>query len=197
MNKQTIITLLLALASFPLAAQEKADTVKNEKERKLTLYAKVADHLTHVGIDSLRATLLLAADSSFVDTVHIESYNEWNTDRKVTYVTADVGKPGNYLLQLEAKGYTTRWVPIDIPKLYKRELYRELKPIYLKALPKRKDDILRKVLLPSTFPVTMSEVNVSGVRIRSAELSRPRSDRSIWSSRMASCCCWVIAVNLL
>ena len=150
MNKQTIITLLLALASFPLAAQEKADTVKNEKERKLTLYAKVADHLTHVGIDSLRATLLLAADSSFVDTVHIESYNEWNTDRKVTYVTADVGKPGNYLLQLEAKGYTTRWVPIDIPKLYKRELYRELKPIYLKALPKQNDIVLDEVVVKAT-----------------------------------------------
>ncbi len=142
MNKQTLLALLLALLTIPLAAQEKADTVKKEKERKLTLYAKVADHLTHVGIDSLRATLLLAADSSFVDTVHIESYNEWNTDRKVTYVTADVAGPGRYLLQLEASGYTTRWVLIDIPKLYKRELYRELKPIYLKALPKRKDDIL-------------------------------------------------------
>ena len=150
MNKQTIITILLTLASFPLAAQEKVDTVKNEKERKLTLYAKVADHLTHVGLDSLRATLLLAADSSFVDTVHIESYNEWNTDRRVTYVTADVGKPGNYLLQLEAKGYTTRWVPIDIPKLYKRELYRELKPIYLKALPKQNDIVLDEVVVKAT-----------------------------------------------
>ncbi len=150
MNKQTIITILLTLVALPLAAQEKTDTVKKEKERKLTLYAKVADHLTHVGIDSLRATLLHAADSSFADTVHIESYKEWKTDRKVTYVEANVHEPGKYLLRLEADGYTARWVSVDLPKLYKRELYRELKPIYLKKVPKRNDIVLDEVVVKAT-----------------------------------------------
>ncbi|MBQ9640901.1 MAG: outer membrane beta-barrel protein [Bacteroidaceae bacterium] len=118
--------------------------------RSLEVYMKVADHLSHVGIDSLRATLLHAADSTFADTVGVMSHEEWQTHRKVTYAEFKISKPGHYLLKLEADGYTMRLVPIDIPKLYKRELYRELKPIYMKKLPKKNDIVLDEVVVRAT-----------------------------------------------
>ena len=125
MKKLSTLTLLLA---FVVSAYGQTDSTKTKK-RVLSVYASVADHLTHDGIDSLKATLLRAADSSFVDTAHVESYKY--DDKLHTYVDATVREAGKYLLRLEAKGYQTRFAPFDIQKMYKRESYRELKPIYL------------------------------------------------------------------
>ena len=46
MNKQVIITILLALVALTAQAQETTDSTKT-KERKLQVYAEVKDHLTH------------------------------------------------------------------------------------------------------------------------------------------------------
>ena len=97
MNK-LIITFLLALLST--AAYGQTDSTKTKK-RDLSVYASVADHLTHDGIDSLKATLLRAADSSFVDTVHVESYKY--DDKLHTYAVASIKEAGKYLLRFEAK----------------------------------------------------------------------------------------------
>ena len=132
MKRYILLSLALCLGNSvlkagPLSADN--DTTKT-KRRVLTVYANVTDHLTHEGIDSLRATLLRAADSTFVDTVHVDGYTSNN--RRTTYVTMAIREAGSYLLRLEADGYQTRYAPIDIPKLYKRELYQELKPIYMR-----------------------------------------------------------------
>ena len=80
------LTLLLLLpysaGLYASNLQTEADTTK-AKRRALSVYMNVADHLTHSGIDSLRATLLLAADSSFVDSVHVEGYT--NNDKRERY----------------------------------------------------------------------------------------------------------------
>ena len=135
--KQTVIAALIAFlvcgTSIRAAAQEASDSTKT-KQRELSVFASIADHLTHQGIDSLKATLLRAADSSFIDTVHVDGY-EFD-DRKMTYVSIPIHETGQYLLRLEAKGYQTRYAPFDIPKMYKRESYRELKPIYLRRINK-------------------------------------------------------------
>ena len=80
MNK-LIITFLFAL--FGMAAYGQTDSTKTKK-RDLSVYTSVADHLTHDGIDSLKATLLRAADSSFVDTVHVQSYKYKYDDKRHT-----------------------------------------------------------------------------------------------------------------
>ena len=49
--KQAIITFLQAL--FCMAAYGQTDSTKTKK-RELSVYASVADHLTHDGIDSLK-----------------------------------------------------------------------------------------------------------------------------------------------
>ena len=141
---------LLCVIAFVPTALTAATPDSTATRRSLEVYVKVADHLSHVGIDSLRATLLHAADSTFADTVHVESHEEWQTHRKVTYAEFKISKPGHYLLRLEADGYVTRLVLIDIPKLYKRELYRELKPIYMKKPTKKNDIVLDEVVVRAT-----------------------------------------------
>lgn len=126
---RNFLALLLAFATVAVHAQ--TDSTKT-KQRVLSVYATIADHLTHEGIDSLKATLLRAADSSYVDSAHVDSYKF--DDKLYTYVTANIKEPGKYLLRVEAKDYQTRFAPIDIPRMYKRESYREIKPIYLHKL---------------------------------------------------------------
>jgi len=88
--KQTIITILLALVAVTGYGQ--TDSTKTKK-RELSVYATVADHLTHEGIDSLKATLLRAADSSFIDTIHVESYKY--DDKRQTYAVAKITEAGS------------------------------------------------------------------------------------------------------
>ncbi len=156
MNK-LIIAFLLAL--FCMAAYGQTDSTKTKK-RELSVYASVADHLTHDGIDSLKATLLRAADSSFVDTAHVESYKY--DDKLHTYVDATVREAGKYLLRLEAKGYQTRFAPFEIQKMYKHESYRELKPIYLHRAKKQNSSSLGA--LDST--TIMDEVVVKATKLK-------------------------------
>ena len=130
---RNFLALLLAFATVAVHAQ--TDSTKT-KQRVLSVYATIADHLTHEGIDSLKATLLRAADSSYVDSAHVDSYKF--DDKLYTYVTANIKEPGKYLLRVEAKDYQTRFAPIDIPRMYKREVYRELKPIYLHKIKAQK-----------------------------------------------------------
>lgn len=137
--QKTLIASLLALVAcqYAMGAGVFADNDSTKKKSpELEVYAHVADHLTHEGIDSLKATLLRAADSSFVDTVHVGSYT--NRDRKMTYVEMTIREAGKYLLLLEGKGYQTRYSPVDIPRLYKREHYLEIKPIYLHQAKQKK-----------------------------------------------------------
>ncbi|MBO4551539.1 MAG: hypothetical protein J5733_12480, partial [Bacteroidaceae bacterium] len=156
--KQTIFALLLAFAAVAVHAQ--TDSTKT-KQRELAVYASVADHLTHNGIDSLKATLLRAADSSFVDTAHVESYKY--DDKLHTYVEAKIKEAGKYLLRVEAKGYQTRFTLIDIPKMYKRESYREIKPIYLHKL---KASTLRGGLEGSDSTTIMDEIVVKATKLK-------------------------------
>ena len=104
---------------------------KNSKNRELTIYMRVKDHLTHDDIDStLTASLLLAKDSSFVDSAKIAKTNYQG--QRFTYAQAVLKDAGKYLMEIKANGYADRYVSVDIPKLYKNEQFRELKPVYLR-----------------------------------------------------------------
>ena len=156
--KQITLTILLVLIN--IAAYGQTDSTKTKK-RELAVYASVADHLTHEGIDSLKATLLRAADSSFIDTVRVES-DKYN-DKLQTYVVAKITEAGQYLLRLEAKGYQTRFAPFDIAKMYKRESYHELKPIYLHRAPKAKQ---QDFILDGDSATTLNELVVKATKLK-------------------------------
>lgn len=159
--KRTIITALLAFfvgSTNPLAASMAAKDTTKTKQYKLTVSTTVADHLSHEPIDSLRATLHRAADSSFVDTVHVERYY-WGEGS--TYLEFTIREAGKYLLRLEAKGYQTRYVSFEIAKIYKRETFRELKRFYMRR------DMERKGATTGDDSITvMNEVVVKATKLQ-------------------------------
>ncbi len=119
------------------------------KGRELTVYMRVKDHLTHEDIDStMTAQLLLAKDSSFVDSADV-ARNSYQGQR-FCYVQATVKATGKYLIYINANGYASKYIPVDIPKLYKSEQYRELKAAYLHKLPKSKEVNLDEVVVKAT-----------------------------------------------
>ena len=135
MKRMVFITTLLMCCAAMTAWGE----VKKEggQEQVLTAGAEIKDHLTHDPIKGVRGELLWAADSSFVDTLKV-SYEE-GEGWKYSYFSAEIKKAGNYLIRLEADGYATRYVPLEIKKMYRRERYKSIKTVYLKKQPKKTD----------------------------------------------------------
>lgn len=135
------------LGNDSTAQEEKVDSVKRN-ETMLWVNAEVRDHLTHDIIKGLKGVKLNAADSTFVDSIHGGYYDE--DGYKSSYISCGVFKPGKYLIKLEADGYQTVYVPLEIKKLYKRENNRSIKTIYLRRLPKRNDIELGEVVVKAT-----------------------------------------------
>ena len=104
MKLKYFLSLLLLMVATLLWAQDKeADSTKNA--RSLLMMADVKDHLTHDPIKGVKAELLWAADSSFVDTIHSEYQDE--EYYKNSSLSFPVTKAGDYLIKIGAEGYTT------------------------------------------------------------------------------------------
>ncbi|MBO4215236.1 MAG: outer membrane beta-barrel protein [Bacteroidaceae bacterium] len=145
---KSIISLLMLMVALTLSAQDtNADSTKNAP-RGMLMYTDVRDHVTHDPIKDVRAELLWAADSSFVDTTHFE-YNdeEYYKNSSLSFM---IKKPGNYLVRMEADGYQTRYLPVEVKRLYKRENYRYLKTTYLRTIPKKNEMFLDDVVVVAT-----------------------------------------------
>ncbi len=134
------------VATLLWAQDKEADSTKNA--RSLLMMADVKDHLTHDPIKGVKAELLWAADSSFVDTIHSEYQDE--EYYKNSSLSFPVTKAGNYLIKIGAEGYTTKYVPLEIKKLYKRENYRTMKTIYLRTVPKKNEYELDDIVVVAT-----------------------------------------------
>lgn len=148
--KCRVMTMLLIICTMTMSAQEKADTLKRQKQNELIVTCTVADHMTHdaMSADTLRGELLNAADSSFVDTLKIESmgWGAW----KQTNASVTIKQPGSYLLRFLYMGYQPKYVPLLIKKLYKNEIYRELKPVYMQKQKTFTDMELDEVVVKAT-----------------------------------------------
>ncbi len=113
-----------------------ADSVKAEKKKEPNLYVSfpVKDFITHLAVsDSVEAELLMAADSSFVDSVWVST---WEYNGKHTEVGWSFKKPGKYLFRVRANGYRTAYYHFTLDKIHKREGTRTIKPLYMHKLPK-------------------------------------------------------------
>ena len=165
--KSKILAMLFALVSVVAMGQEvivdtvmtdsvmtdsvAADSVKADtyvKQEGMTVYAEIRDHFTHDPVKMRCVTLLMAADSALVDTV--STYFENEGDYKSSHLYKGFKEAGKYLFKLEADGYQTMYVPFELKKIYKRELYRELKPIYMRPLPKKNEMMLDEVVVKAT-----------------------------------------------
>ena len=160
--KRTILTFVLAVATLMAMGQEvkvdtvmtdsvTADTVKADtyvEQEGMRVYAEIKDHFTHDPVKMRCVTLLMAADSAFVDTV--PTYYENEEDYKSSHLYKGFKEAGKYLFKLEADGYQTMFVPFELKKIYKRETLRELKTVYLKPVPKKNERMLDEVVVKAT-----------------------------------------------
>ena len=136
MNKRTIITALLALFALTISAQDGKKTKETEYETFMGML--VTDHLTHEKVPNLKADLLLASDSSFVDTMEVN---------KRSYAVIKITKPGMYVARLQADDYAIKYVNVDATKLHKREKSRMLPTVYMRKLPKKLEVELDEVVI--------------------------------------------------
>lgn len=118
-------------------------------EKSLSLVCEVRDHLTHDAVRVRRATLLMASDSSFVDSVKARFYKTDYYSNGV--ITVCVKRPGRYLVCVEADSFRTAYLPLDIKKMYRREKSRSLPALYMRRLTRVRDDIaLDEVVVKAT-----------------------------------------------
>ena len=141
--KKAIIIALLALVALVALGQE------TKKEKKVVEYdtwmlIHVKDHLTHEKVMGATAELLLAADSSLVDTLRVG----YGFDTTVYF---HAKKPGKYIVRLSAKGYVTAYADLDATRLHKRERYRTLPDVYLRKPAKKLEVELGEVVVTSTL----------------------------------------------
>jgi len=146
--RKKILLLLILLMNLFVSNYCMAQEEKNQN-RELTIYMRIKDHLTHEDIDStMTSQLLLGNDSSYVDSVSIiKSHYQ---GQLFCYAQTKVKNAGKYLVCLKAKGYADKYAPLDIPKLYKNEQYREEKAIYLRRLPKKSEVELGEIVVKAT-----------------------------------------------
>ena len=145
----SIISLLLlcAVANAQFFWRSMMDVPDSLKGKVLMMSTTIADHITHEAVTTARCQLL-AADSTFVDSVRVD---KWSDDQwKVCMVTFLIKKPGKYLLMCEADGYTTRYVPVEVKKIYKREVQQEMKTVYMRKLPRKTEIELDEIVVKAT-----------------------------------------------
>lgn len=148
MTMTKTMLFLLIISSLPQTLlSQNAKAPREPKE--LTVYTRVKDHITHLDIDStVTARLLSASDTAFIDSAKItRQYYEGKT---YCFAQAKILHTGKYLLHIEAKGYTSRYVHVDIPKMYRNEVVKELKPVYLHKMQQKLDMTLDEVVVTAT-----------------------------------------------
>ena len=141
-------TIYIAIVFFVITLSAKAqsnDTIMN-------LRGRVYDYITHVELPGSRVEVLSAADSIVIDSTTARIEWEMGTDR---YVTSDYSlhiprKEGNYLLRFTNDGYDPMYMVLNLHKIYRRELSREMEPAYLRR----------------TKIIQMNEVTVTATRIK-------------------------------
>lgn len=123
------------------------DTTKNST-RSLVVYTDIKDHITHDPIKGVKAELVWAADSTHADTVHVEYHEEeyW----KSSFMNIPIKQAGNFLVKVEADGYVTKYAPLEVKKIYKRERYLTMKTIYLHTVPKKNEINLDEIVVVAT-----------------------------------------------
>ena len=147
--KNGTFATVAASPSYLLATEDKADADTTKKDaRDLVVYTDIKDHITHEAIKGIKAELLWAADSTHADTIHVEYHEE--EYYKASFLQFPVKQAGNYLVKVEADDYVTKYVPLEVKKIYKRERYLTMKTIYLHTVPKKNEIELDEFVVVAT-----------------------------------------------
>lgn len=124
MKKQLII-FCLCLASV-------ISSVAQQKEYNLEIFARVKDNVTLEALQNSHVTLMLA-DSTVVDTVTTHQSESSMNGRRfvISCFNLKITKPAKYLLRVERQGYDTKYVSLNMQKMYKREYHKDLPDILM------------------------------------------------------------------
>ena len=124
MKKRLILFALCLLSVLSSFAQDKT--------YELEVCAKVKDNVTLEAIGNGLVTLMLA-DSTIVDTTSILTYESYLAGEpvKTSVFNIIVRKPAKYLLCIEKEGYDTKFISLDLSKIYKRDHYKNLSTILM------------------------------------------------------------------
>ena len=129
MNKQTIITALLALVAVVGLAQEK-------KQKDIYMYGTVADGFTKASIPDVKV-ILMREDSTAVDTT--ETYESYGYSSGIgrhpstsRYYFQIKREPAKYILKAEHPNYETAYADFEMKQVSRRLQDIEGPKIYLK-----------------------------------------------------------------
>lgn len=143
--KNTLIFLAMLFSVFSFAsAQESKKENPNSSVLEVGMYVK--DFFTHEQVPNLKGELLMAADSSFVDSLTYMNI----VNIKQVFAIAKVKSEGKYLIRFHADGYVTTYTPVNITKIHKREKDRTLPHVYMHKVPKEKEFVLDEVVVKAT-----------------------------------------------
>ena len=132
MNKQIIITILLALVAFTGYAQTSKDS--------LYIMGVVADGFTKAAIPDAFVTLM-RTDSTVVDTMHVHKSHSYTSGVGRSAGTTEYyfmmnREPKDYVIKVEHPNYETAYAPYTQKKVSRRLQYVHVPTIYLKKTAK-------------------------------------------------------------
>ncbi|MBO7046284.1 MAG: hypothetical protein J6W38_08040, partial [Prevotella sp.] len=136
MNKQTIITALLALVAIVVYGQADSTKVKKKKEDRISMYGTVADGFTKAAIPDVKV-ILMHEDSTVIDTTTVWESHSWSsgigrsvgTTRFHFWISRE---PSKYILKVEHPNYETAFANYEMKQISKRRQDIEGPKVYLK-----------------------------------------------------------------
>ena len=138
MNKQAIITALLALVALAVYGQTDSTTVKKKKEDRISMHGTVADGFTKALIPDVKV-ILMHEDSTVIDTTTVWESHSWSSGigRSVgatRYYFAINREPAKYILKFEHPNYETAFANFEMKQISKRRQDIEGPKVYLKKM---------------------------------------------------------------
>ena len=152
--KKTLLALLcLLFFAMTAGAADTLSVKKVKKERTITIYGRVCDSFTKVGIPQTFITIMLP-DSSVVDTVHVESWDAY-TNKKDAYFQFKIpAHPQKYIIKGVHPDYNDTYVNYEL-KYIARNTYFEAPLMRMRRKDKKKD-----------VNVTLGEVVIKATKIK-------------------------------
>ena len=109
MNKQVIITVMLALVWVAVYGQADSTKVKKKKEDRISMYGTVADGFTKAAIPDVKV-ILMHEDSTVIDTMTVWESHSWSSGLgrslgTTRYYFQISREPAKYILKVEHPNY--------------------------------------------------------------------------------------------
>ncbi|MCQ2251928.1 MAG: outer membrane beta-barrel family protein [Bacteroidales bacterium] len=143
-----LISLLALLCCLSVSAVAQ-DNSGSTTQQSLSISGDVVDFLTQKAVDTMFVEIIENGRS--IDTAKVRKWG-WGQRQTIRFAF-DVTRPGKYQIRIEAPGFKTKYVPLNIDKLHKNEKFRTLPITYMQ----------REMLFDE---VEHDEITVSATRLK-------------------------------